>query len=251
MMGGNYDVVQARVLRKGNSLLSHFLTLDTVIWFWKWLPFILKFARGIPLSGEGLFVKKRVLNEVGYFPEVLTEDAYLGLILTEKNKRFALVDSTIIEKAPKNTRAHLTQKLRWNRGYLTCLRRLFHSNISLKRKFFLLLTFVTPITNALAFLGWLLLIGHWTSRFFPPVLQINAPWMDYPIYKNVFYYWSFLLFYVGIPLSIASCVHTLIYARMRRYALVTIFLPFYWFFLGFCAISSFFRGTAHWGKTER
>ena len=32
-----------------------------------------------------------VLREVGGFPEVLTEDAYLGLLLTERNKRFGLV----------------------------------------------------------------------------------------------------------------------------------------------------------------
>src|SRR5437016_2012983 len=125
-----YDAVQATVLRKGNSILSKFLFIDTAFWFRKYIPFVLKLARGMPLSGEGLFVRTSVLNEVGGFPEVLTEDALLGLMLTERGKRFGLVASVITEKAPRNIRAHFVQRLRWNRGYLTCLWRLIRSDLS-------------------------------------------------------------------------------------------------------------------------
>ncbi len=251
MVEGKYDVVQAMVLRKGSSFLSHFLLFDTVFWFHKYLPLILRFAKGMPLSGEGLFIRRSVLQEVGNFPEVLTEDAYLGLILTEKNKCFAIVDSVIVEKAPKNIRAHLTQKLRWHRGYLTCLGKLLHSNLSLKRKFFFSLPFVTPITCALAFLGWLLIIGFGISWLFLPSLEITAPWMQYTIYENAIVYWSLLLACIGIPLSLISYTHTLFNAGMRKYTPLLILAPFYWIFVGFCALCSFFRGTKHWGKTER
>src|SRR6188474_596675 len=130
----DYDAVQAIVLRKGRSILSQFLLMDTAFWFRKYIPFVLGLAKGMPLSGEGLFVRTSVLREVGGFPEVLTEDAYLGIMLTERNKRFGLVSSVITEKAPRNIRAHFVQRLRWNRGYLTCLRRLLQSSLPLRKK---------------------------------------------------------------------------------------------------------------------
>jgi glycosyltransferase XagB len=251
MVEGGYDVVQATVLRKGSSFLSHFLLFDTLFWFRKYLPLILRFAKGMPLSGEGLFIRKSVLQETGNFPEVLTEDAEMGLILTERNKFFALLDSTIVEKAPRNIKAHLIQKLRWYRGYLTCLGKLRYSSLSLKRKLFFLLPFVSPINSALAFLGWFLLIGFGVSWLFSPLLEVTAPWMQHPIYKNVLYYWAFLLTCIGIPLCILSYAHTLFNAQMGRYTPLLILAPFYWMFIGFCAVCSFFRGTKQWGKTER
>jgi cellulose synthase/poly-beta-1,6-N-acetylglucosamine synthase-like glycosyltransferase len=114
----DYDVMQSAVFRKGRSILSHFLTIDTFFWYRKYLPLLLRHAQGFPLSGEGLFVRKSVLDEVGGFFEVLTEDAYLGLLLTEGDKRFGIVDSVVVEKAPRNAKAHFTQRSRWHRGYL-------------------------------------------------------------------------------------------------------------------------------------
>ena len=175
----------------------------------------------------------------------------MGLILTERNKSFALIDSVIVEKAPRNIRAHLTQKSRWFRGYLTCLGKLRHSSLSLKRKFFFLLLFISPITSALALLGWLLLFGFGILWLFSPLSEVTAPWMQHPIYENVLYYWALLLACFGIPLCIFSYAHTLFDAQMGRYTPLLILAPFYWIFVGFCAVYSFFRGTRHWGKTER
>jgi cellulose synthase/poly-beta-1,6-N-acetylglucosamine synthase-like glycosyltransferase len=251
MISGKYDVVQSMVLRHGRSFLSRFLFIDTVFWFRKYLPIILKFAKGIPLSGEGLFIRKNVLQEVGNFPEVLTEDAQMGLILTERNKSFALLDSTIVEKAPKNIRSHITQKLRWYRGYLTCLRSLLSSTLSLKRKIFFLLPFISPISSTLAFLGWILIIGFWSLWLFSSPIEMTIPWMQHPIYENVLYFWALALACVGIPLCIFSYAHTLFKANLGRYSPLLVLAPFYWMFIGFCATYSLFRGTKQWGKTER
>lgn len=251
MVEGKYDIVQARVLRKGRSFLSHFLYFDSLIWFHKYLPFILKFAKGMPLSGEGLFIRKSVLDEVGYFPEVLTEDAELGLILTERNKSFALLDSVIIEKAPRNIRAHLTQKARWFRGYLTCLRKLFHTNLSVKRKFFFFLLFVSPINSALALLGWIIIIVRGIFWYVSPLSGQNAILVQSFFDHNVIFYWSFLLFCLGIPLCVLSYIRTLYVLKMAKYIPLIVLAPIYWIFVGICAIFSFFRGTVKWGKTER
>jgi cellulose synthase/poly-beta-1,6-N-acetylglucosamine synthase-like glycosyltransferase len=69
--------------------------------------------------GEGLFIRKSVLDEVGGSPEVLTEDAYLGLLLTERDKRFGIVDFVVVEKAPRNAKAHFTQRPRWHRAAIS------------------------------------------------------------------------------------------------------------------------------------
>ena len=226
-----YDAVQATVLRKGRSILSEFLFIDTAFWFRKYIPFVLKLAGGMPLSGEGLFVRTAVLREVGGFPEVLTEDAYLGIMLTERGKRFGLVSSVITEKAPKDMKSHFIQRLRWNRGYLTCLWRLIRSDLSITRKAALSLPFITPITCALAFLGWLVLAATWRL---PSALSIGT-----------------LVFLIGVPLCVTSYLHMLWTLRLRRSMPFVLLLPYYWTFVGVAATCSFFKDTTTWGKTER
>jgi cellulose synthase/poly-beta-1,6-N-acetylglucosamine synthase-like glycosyltransferase len=248
-----YDACQATVLRKGRSILSEFLLIDTAFWFRKYIPFVLGLAHGMPLSGEGLFVRTSVLRELGGFPEVLTEDAYLGLLLTERGKRFGLVSSVITEKAPKNLRAHFVQRLRWNRGYLTCLWRLVRSNLSIGRKCVLSLPFLTPFTCALAFLGWLAILAHWGISWIEggvaPGVALSAARPS--LYAHVMYYWAAALFFCGIPLSLASYIHTLWTLDMKRSLRLVGLLPIYWSFIGVAATCSFFKSPTNWGKTER
>jgi len=248
-----YDAVQATVLRKGRSVLSEFLLIDTAFWFRKYIPFVLGLAKGMPLSGEGLFIRTSVLNEVGGFPEVLTEDAYLGIMLTERNKRFGLLSSVITEKAPRNIRAHFVQRLRWNRGYLTCLLRLARAKLSLKRKCALALPFLTPLSCSLAFLGWLLILGQWmvASLGGVAVPEMTVSLVRHPVYVQVMYSWAALLFYCGIPLCVASYIHTLWVVGMRRSLPFVVLLPYYWTFIGLAATCSFFKDTTTWGRTER
>jgi cellulose synthase/poly-beta-1,6-N-acetylglucosamine synthase-like glycosyltransferase len=248
-----YDVMQSAVFRKGRSILSHFLTIDTVFWYRKYLPLLLRYAQGFPLSGEGLFIRKIVLDEVGGFPEVLTEDAYLGLLLAERGKRFGIVDSIVVEKAPRNAKAHFTQRSRWHRGYLTCLRRLFRSKLSFRRKFFFLIPLIAPFSCSLAFLGWTFILcraafllapgAHWKHGIGIPI--------ESPILAGVVYYWSLILACVGIPLILLSYTQVLWAEKERPYMRVLPLIPLYWMFVGFVATCSFFRGTKQWGKTER
>jgi cellulose synthase/poly-beta-1,6-N-acetylglucosamine synthase-like glycosyltransferase len=245
------DVGQARVLRAGRSLLSRLLLLDTCVWHFKYLPVLQRLCGGFPLSGEGLFIRTTVLRDVSGFPEVLTEDGLLGLMLTARHKRFTQIDSTVIEKAPRNVLAHFRQKLRWHRGYLTCLRRLGASEMPMRKKLVLALPFSVPITSALAFLGWLLICARLIVGYAWHDAGPNAVMPGYDLYTSSLYYWSLALVSIGIPIVIASGIHALWCAGMIRYAPVALCLPLYWMFVGACAVSSLFRGTAHWGKTER
>jgi cellulose synthase/poly-beta-1,6-N-acetylglucosamine synthase-like glycosyltransferase len=252
MMKEDSDVAQARVLREGPSLLSRFLLFDTVLWYWKYLPLLLKHSGGFPLSGEGLFIRRQALADVGGFPEVLTEDALLGLTFLERGKRFSLVDSNVVERAPSRAKGHFKQKMRWHRGYLTCLRKLLFSlRLPLRRKLILLLPFSVPICAALGFVGWTLILGTlltWTIwRFeaidFSPSASV--------VYTRSVYCWALFLALFGIPFSILSCARTVMAAKGKLYFPLPLLLPAYWMFVGLCALCSFFRGTKDWGKTDR
>ena len=251
MVGGSYDVVQAKVYRQGPTVLSKLLLLDTFLWFKKYIPMILTLTGGFPLSGEGLFVRKSVLAEVGYFPEVLTEDACLGLLLTERSKRFALLESIVIEKAPKNVGAHFRQKLRWYRGYLTCLRLLIRSKINTKKKLSFLLLFSVPIVGALAFVSWVLFIGYWGTYLLVPELDIVAPWVFHSAYIYALYFWSLGLTILGPLTGICSYLSVIPRQERRRFAPLMLLVPFYWIFVSTCAMSAFFQSANHWYKTER
>lgn len=244
------DVGQARVLRNGPSFLSRLLFLDTCVWHWKYVPVLLRLCGGFPLSGEGLFLRKCVLDETSGFPEVLTEDALLGLMLTARNKRFVQIDSTVIEKAPRSAAAHFRQKLRWQRGYLTCLWRLVASEMPRRKKIVFILPFCAPVASGLAFCGWLLIIARLIGSY-ACCGAMSSGWLKYDVYASGLYYWSLALACVGIPVVIGSSVHALSCAGKIRYAPIALCVPLYWMFAGACAVASVFRGTKHWGKTER
>jgi cellulose synthase/poly-beta-1,6-N-acetylglucosamine synthase-like glycosyltransferase len=245
MTCGGYDVAQCKVLRKGGSLLSKFLLLDTVVWYWKYVPLILRCSRGFPLSGEGLFIRHDVLREVGCFPDVLTEDTMLGVILTERNKHFCILDTVVTEKAPRNVWAHIRQKMRWHRGYLTCLRFLRKANIPLPRKFFFFLSFATPIASSLGALGWMAILYKWLTT----TMGVDAPGPE--ILGAVLHYWSLFLIGVGTPITILSVMALTWRLQLRSYVPVAFGIPLYWVFVGCCATASLFRGTRDWGKTDR
>jgi glycosyltransferase XagB len=240
-----YDVAQSKVLRQGGSLLSKFLLLDTVVWYWKYVPLILRCSRGFPLSGEGLFLRRDVLREVGYFPDVLTEDAMLGVILTERNKKFCILDTVVTEKAPRNAWAHIRQKMRWHRGYLTCLRFLSKANIPLPRKFFFFLSFATPIASSLGALGWIAILYKWLTM----TMGGDAPGPE--VLGAILHYWSLFLIGVGTPITILSVIALTRRLQLGSYVPVAFGIPFYWIFVGCCATASLFRGTRDWGKTDR
>jgi cellulose synthase/poly-beta-1,6-N-acetylglucosamine synthase-like glycosyltransferase len=245
MVCGGYDVAQSKVVRKGGSILSKFLLLDTLVWYWKYVPLILRCSKGFPLSGEGLFIRRNVLQEMGYFPDVLTEDALLGVMLTERGKRFTLLDTVVVEKAPRNLRAHVRQKMRWHRGYLTCLARLRTADLSWPGKLFFLMSFATPIASSLGTLGWIAILYGWLAN------AMGAQQARPEMLSNVLHYWSLFLICIGIPLTISTTVALTMRLQFRQYAPVALGLPFYWIFVGCCATASLFRGTRDWGKTDR
>ena len=108
MLERRYDALGVRVYRYGRNLIGKLIFLETLIWYHIYIPLFKKIALPL-LSGEGLFIRRDVIEEVGGFPEVLVEDAYISILLVEKGKRVGLLDSVVYELAPKNLKFYILQ----------------------------------------------------------------------------------------------------------------------------------------------
>ncbi len=246
-----YDVLQPIVVRKsGRSAITKLFGVDSFVWNRKFLPYFQRSVGVFPLSGEGLFNRRAVLQEIGGFPEVLTEDAYLGIQLAERGKRFGLLDSTVTEEPPKNWASHFRQRVRWFRGYLSCLGKLVKSKLPIKTKLIFSTAFFAPITCAASLISLIFFATFWASWALNPA-SIAAPWMRNFLYTSGIFYWSAFLAYLGNILVIFSQAEALVDTKYERYAPLAILSPLYWLFLGFAAFASFFRGTRVFGRTER
>ncbi|HZS63424.1 MAG TPA: glycosyltransferase family 2 protein [Xanthobacteraceae bacterium] len=106
----------------GENWLSRMFTLDYALWFDQMLPGLERLKIPIPLGGTSNHFKTSVLRELhAWDPFNVTEDADLGLRLTQKGYRVSVVDSTTFEEASCHTANWVRQRSRWIKGYMQTL----------------------------------------------------------------------------------------------------------------------------------
>ncbi len=129
--------------------LSRMFTLDYSLWFDQILPGLERLNIPIPLGGTSNHFKIDVLRELhAWDPFNVTEDADLGIRLSQKGYRVGIVDSTTYEEASCHVPNWVRQRSRWIKGYLQTL--LVHTRRPLH-----LIRSVGP----LGFLGFVFFIG--------------------------------------------------------------------------------------------
>ncbi|GLH81268.1 hypothetical protein SSBR45G_61770 [Bradyrhizobium sp. SSBR45G] len=129
--------------------LTRMFTLDYGLWFDQMLPGLDHLRIPIPLGGTSNHFKIDVLRELhGWDPFNVTEDADLGVRLTQKGYRVGIVDSTTFEEASCHAGNWIRQRSRWMKGYMQTL--LVHTRRPLH--------FVRR-TGPLGFLGFIFFIG--------------------------------------------------------------------------------------------
>jgi cellulose synthase/poly-beta-1,6-N-acetylglucosamine synthase-like glycosyltransferase len=103
--------------------LTRMFTLDYSLWFDLMLPGLERLKIPIPLGGTSNHFKIDVLRELyAWDPFNVTEDADLGIRMTQKGYRVALVDSTTYEEANVSQTNWVRQRSRWIKGYMqTCM----------------------------------------------------------------------------------------------------------------------------------
>jgi len=133
----------------GENWLTRMFTLDYALWFDQMLPGLERLNVPIPLGGTSNHFKIDVLRELhAWDPFNVTEDADLGVRLTQKGYRVGVVDSTTFEEASCDTGNWIRQRSRWMKGYMQTF--LVHT----RRPLHLLRT-----TGPLGFLGFVFFIG--------------------------------------------------------------------------------------------
>ncbi|WP_445682529.1 glycosyltransferase [Radicibacter daui] len=164
--------------------LTRMFTLDYSLWFDYMLPGLERLGIPIPLGGTSNHFRMDVLRNLkAWDPFNVTEDADLGVRLTQKGYRVAVCNSTTFEEANVSIPNWIRQRSRWIKGYMqTYLVHMRHP-LALYRsvghggfwgfQFFVGGTMLSGILNPIfwAFYAfWLFFGGHFLDPFFPTVL---------------------------------------------------------------------------------
>jgi cellulose synthase/poly-beta-1,6-N-acetylglucosamine synthase-like glycosyltransferase len=129
--------------------LSRMFTLDYSLWFDQVLPGLERLNVPIPLGGTSNHFKIKVLRELhAWDPFNVTEDADLGLRITQKGYRVGVVDSTTFEEASCHAGNWIRQRSRWMKGYMQTF--LVHTRKPLH---------LWRTTGVLGFFGFVFFIG--------------------------------------------------------------------------------------------
>ena len=185
-MPDNTACVQCRLnyYNARENWLTRMFTLDYSLWFDLMLPGLERLRIPIPLGGTSNHFRMLVLRELNAWdPFNVTEDADLGIRLTQKGYRVGVIDSTTYEEANVSIPNWIRQRSRWVKGYMQTF--LVHTRrpIHLFRTIgplgvfgfvaFIGGTFLTGLLNPIfwaTFLLWLVVGSDAIASYFPPVV---------------------------------------------------------------------------------
>lgn len=164
--------------------LTRLFTLDYSLWFDLMLPGLERLRIPIPLGGTSNHFKTHVLRELrAWDPYNVTEDADLGIRMTQKGYRVGVIDATTFEEANVSQGNWIRQRSRWIKGYMQTF--LVHTRrpIHLVRTigplgtlgfiFFIGGTMLSGLLNPIfwaTFAFWAFTQTSGFDSFFPPVL---------------------------------------------------------------------------------
>nr|WP_237437807.1 glycosyltransferase [Altericroceibacterium endophyticum] len=117
----NVACVQCRLnyYNRDENWLTRLFTLDYSLWFDLMLPGLERLKVPIPLGGTSNHFRMDVLRELNAWdPFNVTEDADLGIRMTQKGYEVRLVDSTTFEEANVSQSNWIRQRSRWIKGYM-------------------------------------------------------------------------------------------------------------------------------------
>lgn len=101
------------------SWLAALFDQEYGLWFGMLLPGLDRLAVPIPLGGTSNHFRSAVLRAIGAWdPFNVTEDADLGIRLSQQGLRVAMLDSTTFEEAPIRLGNWIKQRARWLKGYM-------------------------------------------------------------------------------------------------------------------------------------
>lgn len=245
--------IQARLnyFNRLDNFLTRMFTLEYSQWFDFLLPGLHALRIPIPLGGTSNHFRLDVLNRLGAWdPYNVTEDADLGVRLTQEGYQVSVVNSTTFEEATSSYGSWIKQRSRWVKGYM--------------------LTYLVHMRNPWRLYRSLGHSGFWGFQFFiggPPLIMLLNPilWILFAV--TLIFPMASLDRYVPLPILYVATfnliVANLMYvyfgvvAAFKRhyYDLVPYGLlqPFYWVLHSIAAYKALFQlifKPHYWEKTQ-
>ncbi|MEM1379974.1 MAG: glycosyltransferase [Pseudomonadota bacterium] len=236
---------QLNFYNRDETILTRMFALEYSLHFDYMLPGMVALGLPIPLGGTSNFVRRDALLTVGGWDAFnVTEDADLGLRLSEAGYTLTTITSSTFEEATENPRSWTTQRSRWIKGFMQTW--FVHTRTPLRPKTSLVLhtTLGAVVFNALAAPFFVVLFAVWVVTDLALLNAVFGGWLKWPS--------TFLL--IG-----GNGLHAwlLIMAPLRRgwfaLALSGLMLPAYWVLqsaAAYRALISFIRTPYYWAKTD-
>lgn len=178
--------MQARLnyYNPAENWLTRMFTLEYSLWFDYFLPALERLHIPIPLGGTSNHFRTAHLRELkAWDPYNVTEDADLGVRMTQSGQRVGVLNTTTYEEANVDLVNWLRQRSRWIKGYmqtyLVHMRAPWHLYRTLGARGFLGFqlfvggTFVTALVAPImwaVYLLWLFTDTRAFDPFFPPLI---------------------------------------------------------------------------------
>ncbi|MDD4928275.1 MAG: glycosyltransferase [Gallionella sp.] len=241
--------IQARLnyFNVNQNWMTRMFTLEYSIWFDYFLPALDILRIPLPLGGTSNHFKMDKLREVGLWdPHNVTEDADLGLRITQLGYRVGVVNSTTLEEATSDLGNWIRQRSRWAKGYMQTYlvymrhpidtyRTLGHAGFWGFQMFVggtILATLILPLMYGMYFF-WLVTQTMALDPYFPPVILYMS--LFNLLLGNGFFIYVYMLgafkrhSYSLIPFALTSPIYWMIMSVSGYKALwQLVFNPFYW-----------------------
>ncbi|MBI5178418.1 MAG: glycosyltransferase, partial [Nitrospinae bacterium] len=230
--------------------ITRLFTLEYTMWFDFFIAALDRLRIPIPLGGTSNHFKTKILKDMGVWdPFNVTEDADLGLRITQNGYKVATVPSTTYEEANTALGNWIRQRSRWLKGYMQTYLVHMRNPVRTYRmlggrgfwgfQLFIGGTILSALSGPLLwamFIYWLFTGTHAFDDYFPPVI----------LYTSLFN----LLFGNGYLVYLAA----LSSFRRRRYELLwtSFLMPFYWMMMSFAAYKGLWQllyNPFYWEKT--
>ena len=164
----------------------------------------------------------------------MAEDAYISVSMSEKGMRAAyVIDSAIVERAPKNVRSFLHQRIRWVQGFYQSLYSLLkdwvRGRIGIRQFIGLFIAFFSTVVAVLTAVSHTIFVTYWGARVFGlwPISQTISFLFPSPVF-----YWSLINLVIGNIYILYLTIYFVNDSRFQDYSSVIMLMPLYWYFIG-------------------
>lgn len=250
--GDEYACFQAHLnfYNPKENLLARWFSLEYSFWFDYWLQGLDISGAPLPLGGTSNHFQTKTLRKLGAWdPYNVTEDADLGVRISQKKRKTGMLNSYTLEEANLQVGNWIRQRSRWIKGYVqTFFVHLRHpvslvKKLGLKETFYFILNFgfniLFPLINPILWVVTILtfIFPELTQSLFTPEIKTICEFNL--ILGNLVY----IILHIG-PTIIKENYTSIPFA---------ILLPLYWVLMSYAAwkgLLQLITKPFYWEKTE-